>query len=57
MRACVTSSDDAQTSAPHDGGALRVGLRGMAGDACVSLQAPPPTVATQSSGDAMVPSY
>src|SRR5437879_4259020 len=79
MRAYVTSSDDAQTSAmharcgltprrvassglatratrtphaahTHDGRALRVGLRGMAGDAYVSLQAPPPKVATQVSG-------
>ncbi len=37
--------------APHGGGALRVGLRGMAGGACVSLQAPPPKVATQVSGE------
>jgi hypothetical protein len=35
---------------PHGGSALRIGLRGMAGDACVSLQTPPPKVATQVSG-------
>jgi hypothetical protein len=36
--------------APHGGGALRDGLGGMAGDVCVSLQTPPPKVATQVSG-------
>src|SRR2546422_8077346 len=40
--------------APPTGGALGIGLRGTAGDACDCLQAPPPTVATQGGG-AMIP--
>ena len=45
-----TSGVKAFAYAPHDGGAHGVGLSGMAGDACVSLQVSPPTVATQVSG-------
>jgi hypothetical protein len=45
-----TSGVKAFAYAPHDGGAHGVGLSGMVGDACVSLQAPPPKVATQVSG-------
>ena len=50
LKARSTSGRRPARSTHRDGGALRVGLRGMAGDACVSLQAPPPKVATQVSG-------